>query len=69
MEKMSKKETKPEVKKDKKKINLTPVLRVVTLLALGALAYAGVMSLIKADPIIANVIAGIVVVLLVKESV
>lgn len=66
---MSKKETKPEVKKDKKKINLTPVLRVVTLLALGALAYAGVMSLIKADPIIANVIAGIVVVLLVKESV
>jgi hypothetical protein len=63
------KQVKNEVKKDKKfKLNINPVIRLFTLLALGALAYAGVMSLIKADPIVANVIAGVVVVLLVKES-
>lgn len=63
------KQVKNEVKKDKKiKLNINPVIRLFTLLALGALAYAGVMSLIKADPIVANVIAGVVVVLLVKET-
>ena len=65
---MSKKETKPEVKKTKKKLNINPVIRLITLLVLGVLAYAGVMSLIKADPIISNAIAGVVVVLLVKEA-
>jgi len=54
--------------KKKRKLNINPVIRLITLLALGVLAYAGVMSLIKADPIVANVIAGVVVVLLVKES-
>lgn len=61
------KQVKTEVKK-KRTLNINPVIRLFTLLALGALAYAGVMSLIKADPIVANVIAGVVVVLLVKES-
>lgn len=62
------KQVKTEVKKTKKKLNINPVIRLITLLALGVLAYAGVMSLIKADPIISNAIAGVVVVLLVKEA-
>jgi hypothetical protein len=67
VEKIMSKQVKTEVKK-KRTLNINPVIRLFTLLALGALAYAGVMSLIKADPIVANVIAGVVVVLLVKES-
>jgi hypothetical protein len=67
VEKTMSKQVKTEVKK-KRTLNINPVIRLFTLLALGALAYAGVMSLIKADPIVANVIAGVVVVLLVKES-
>jgi hypothetical protein len=62
---MKKTESK-EVKK--RKLNINPIIRLLTLLALGVLAYAGVMSLIEADPVVANVIAGVVVVLLVKES-
>jgi len=62
------KQVKTEVKKTKKKLNINPVIRLITLLVLGVLAYAGVMSLIKADPIVANVIAGVVTVLLIKES-
>jgi len=62
------KQVKTEVKKTKKKLNINPVIRLITLLVLGVLAYAGVMSLIKADPIISNAIAGVVVVLLVKEA-
>jgi hypothetical protein len=67
VEKIMSKQVKTEVKK-KRTLNINPVIRLFTLLALGALAYAGVMSLIKADPIVANVIAGVVVVLLVKET-
>lgn len=62
------KQVKTEVKKTKKKLNINPVIRLITLLVLGVLAYAGVMSLIKADPIISNAIAGVVVILLVKEA-
>lgn len=62
------KQVKTEVKKTKKKLNINPAIRLITLLVLGVLAYAGVMSLIKADPIISNAIAGVVVVLLVKEA-
>ena len=62
------KQVKTEVKKTKKKLNINPIIRLITLLVLGVLAYAGVMSLIKADPIISNAIAGVVVILLVKEA-
>lgn len=65
---MTKKKIEIKEEKPKKKFNFNALFRLVVLLALGVLAYAGVMSLIKADPVIANTIAGVVVILLIKET-
>lgn len=54
--------------KKKRKLTINPVVRLVALLVLGVLAYAGVLSLIQADVIVANAIAVVVVALLVKEA-
>jgi hypothetical protein len=57
-----------KVEKKKRKLSINPVIRLVSLLALGILAYAGVLSLIQADVLIANAIAVVIVALLVKEA-
>lgn len=65
---MSKELKTTKVEKKKKRISWHSLLRLFVLLILAVLAYAGVMSLIKADIIVANAIAVVVVVLLVKEA-
>lgn len=57
-----------KIEKKKRKFTINPVVRLVALLVLGVLAYAGVLSLIQADVIVANAIAVVVVALLVKEA-
>ena len=65
---MSKELSKITKVEKKKKLNWHQALRFVTLVALGVLAYAGVMSLIKGDVWVIRAVALVVVALLVKET-
>jgi len=67
------KDYKDEVKVSKKKSSqpsfLAHAFRVIEHILLCALAFAGVMSLIKADPVVSYTLAGVLVFILAKDTI